>query len=71
MSIVEFLYACCLQPWGPRGLSAPVVVIVVIVYSGYGVAFSRAGQLMAAFAELAAAAREVAQAVLECLLCPA
>ncbi len=71
MPMVDVLNGWCLRPWDPWGPLAPVVVIIVIVYSGCGVALGRAARLMAALADLAAAAQEVARAALDCMLCPA
>jgi hypothetical protein len=64
MPMAGFLNACCLHPGTPGGLLVPVVVIVVIVYSGYGEGAGR----QASMTGLVAAAREVVRVVLECML---
>ena len=56
----------CVDLWGPRPLPT-VVVIIVVVYVSWGMAPGPAIRLAAALAGLAAAAREVAQAALECM----
>ncbi len=71
MSASGFLNVCNLHPWIPWGLPAPVVVIIVVVYSGWGAAPARAARLVAALAEMASAVQEVTRAALDCPLCPA
>jgi hypothetical protein len=68
MLMAGFLNACCLHPWGPGSLLVPVVVIIVVVYSGCGVASGREARTIAALAGLVAAAREIARVTQECTL---
>jgi hypothetical protein len=69
MRMAGLLSACCLHPCNPGSLLVPVVVIVVIVYSGCYVAQGRqAPQTMTMLAGLVAAAREVVRVILECTL---